>query len=128
MVFTQACAVTVPVRNFDKCVEFYNVGLGIPLASVMEDKSVALLRVSLDMDIWLMDEKALGQKLRAGNDAGRVLHTPDLEKLVNTLGDKGIKPTGGIVQWPDGARHVNYRDPDGNILTMYQNGDYSKKK
>jgi catechol 2,3-dioxygenase-like lactoylglutathione lyase family enzyme len=122
MIFTQACAVTVPVRNFDKCVEFYTEALGVPVATILEDKSCALLRTSLDMDLWLLDEKAFGQKLRAGNDAGPVFVCPDLEKVVNGLGTKGIKPLGGLIVWPDGSRHVNYRDPDGNLFTLYEKG------
>jgi catechol 2,3-dioxygenase-like lactoylglutathione lyase family enzyme len=124
MIFTQACAFTVPVRNFDKCVEFYSTALGIPVATMLEDKSCALLRTSMDLDLWLLDEKAFGQKLRAGNDSGPVFVCPDIEKVVNDLGGKGVKPISGLVVWPDGSRHVNYRDPDGNMLTMYENAKH----
>jgi catechol 2,3-dioxygenase-like lactoylglutathione lyase family enzyme len=122
MMFIQAGAFSVPVRNFDRCLEFYSVALGIPVAAVLDDKSVAWLRVSLDMDLWLMAEHAFNQELRAGSDAGPVFVVADLEKGVNALGEKGIMPTSGVVEWPDGSRHVTYRDPDGNLLTMYEKG------
>ncbi len=120
MIFTQSAAMSIPVRNFDKCLEFYTVALGIPIATVFEDKSVAMLRVSLDTDLWLVAERSFDQRLRAGNDAGPVFAVVDLEQVVNTLGAKGIEPQGTLVVWPDGSQHVTYRDPDGNLLTMFQ--------
>lgn len=120
MIFTQSAAISIPVRNFDKCLEFYSVALGIPVAAVFEDKTVALLRISYDMDLWLVAERAFNQKLRAGNDAGPVFAVASLEQVVATLADKGIKPTGGLVVWQDGSQHVAYRDPDGNLLTMFE--------
>ena len=120
MIFTQSAAMSIPVRNFDKCLEFYSVALGIPVATVFEDKTVALLRISYDMDLWLVAERAFNQKLRAGNDAGPVFAVASLEQVVSTLAAKGIKPTGSLVVWQDGSQHVTYRDPDGNLLTMFE--------
>jgi catechol 2,3-dioxygenase-like lactoylglutathione lyase family enzyme len=120
MIFTQSAALSVPVRNFDKCLEFYSVALGIPVATVFEDKSVAMLRISLDMDLWLIAERAFDQKLRAGNDSGPVFAVADLAHVVNELGSKGIVPASAVVVWQDGSRHVTYRDPDGNLLTMFE--------
>ncbi|MEZ4272362.1 MAG: hypothetical protein R3C68_13345 [Myxococcota bacterium] len=78
---------------------------------MLDDKSLAMLRISLDMDLWLVDEKAFRQKLRAGNDTAPVFAVSDLENVVNTLGDKGIRPASELIVWPDGSRHINYRDP-----------------
>jgi catechol 2,3-dioxygenase-like lactoylglutathione lyase family enzyme len=125
MLFIQAGAFSIPVRNFDQCLEFYSVALGIPVAAVLDDKSAAWLRVSLDTDLWLLAENAFNQTLRPGSDAGPVFVVADLESIVNTLADKGILPAGTVVEWPDGSRHVTYRDPDGNLFTMFEQAQRS---
>jgi catechol 2,3-dioxygenase-like lactoylglutathione lyase family enzyme len=122
MSFNTTAALSIPVRQFDKCIEFYNGVLGMTVYAQTEDKTFAALRAG-EIDIWLIAENSFGQKFRVGNDSGPVFAVDDLEKVVNTLTNQGIRPVGGVVVWPGDSRHVSFRDPDGNLLTMFERAD-----
>jgi hypothetical protein len=71
MSFTNTAALSIPVKQFDKCIQFYNGVLGMTVYAQTEDKSFAALRAG-DIDIWLIAENSFGQKFKSGNDSGPV--------------------------------------------------------
>ena len=119
MLFNTTAALSIPVRHFDKCIEFYNGVLGMTVYAQTEDKSFAALRGG-EIDIWLIAENSFDRKFRIGNDSGPVFAVTDLKNVVDSLDKQGIHPVGGVVVWPGDARHVSFRDPDGNLVTMFQ--------
>jgi len=119
MAFNTTAALSIPVRQFDKCIQFYNGLLGMTVYAQTEDKTFAALRAG-EIDIWLIAENSFDQKFRVGNDSGPVFAVNDLKKVVDSLGSQGIRPVGGVVVWPGDSRHVSFRDPDGNLFTMFE--------
>jgi catechol 2,3-dioxygenase-like lactoylglutathione lyase family enzyme len=119
MMFNTTAALSIPVRNFDQCIKFYSGVLGMTVYAQAEDKSFAALRAG-EIDVWLISERSFDQNFRTGNDSGPVFAVSDLRKVVDDLDRQGIHPVGGVVVWPGDARHVSFRDPDGNLVTMFQ--------
>lgn len=117
------------VRDFDACVAFYRDTLGMPLRIIAEHAKFAEFDTG-DTALEIYDRAAMAEIVgRAGGaDADgpvdRALITFRVESVdakYEELRAKGVQfdvPPSDRADW--GARTAHFRDPDGNLIELFQ--------
>ena len=126
---TKLAYVRLLVRDFDGCVAFYHDTLGFPVSILAEHAKFAEFdtgETALELyDRGMMAEIA-GTEGRPDVDGGidRALVTFQVESVdekYEELRAKGVKFDVPPTDRPDwGARTAHFRDPDGNLLELFQ--------
>lgn len=105
----------VPVTDMDRAVEFYHQLLGLKLLFKREDWS------EFDLD----GQRLALRKVRTLSDPGDTavpglsfLAQP-IEPVIAVLSGKGVHFVGELEVYPYG-KLASFRDPDGNILGLYE--------
>jgi len=115
--FDQITGVQIPVSDVKRSYDFYKDTLGLrPLALV--ERHWAGFRLG-EKDIWLV-QAGDDYPMRPGGDNGVVFTVFDLDATAEALGQRGLKPTDAGLRFPNGARQLPYRDPDGNVFVVHQ--------
>lgn len=115
------------IRDFDACVAFYRDTLDFPVSILAEDAKFAEFDTG-ETALELYDRSAMaevvGTGLVQGGETDRTLLTlqvEDVDETYELLKGKGVKfeePPGDRESW--GARTAYFRDPDGNLIELFQ--------
>lgn len=115
------------VRDFDACVTFYRDTLGFPVAILAEDAKFAEFatgETALELYDRGMMAEVVGTGLVQGGETDRMLLTlqvDDVDEAYEALRTKGVKfeePPSDREAWS--ARTAYFRDPDGNLIELFQ--------
>ncbi len=116
------------VDRFPECFRFYRDGLGFAPQFGEEDGVYAEFQTApAILSIFrreLMDA-AIGQRHDPGRGTDRVLITIDVgnvDETYETLRKRGVEFVAGPTDRPDWfLRTAHLRDPDGNLIELYEN-------
>lgn len=115
------------VRDFDACVAFYRDTLGFPVAILAEHAKFAEFgtgETALELYDRVMMAEVVGTGLVQSGETDRVLLTlqvDDVDETYESLRTRGVKfeePPSDRVAWS--ARTAYFRDPDGNLIELFQ--------
>jgi predicted enzyme related to lactoylglutathione lyase len=111
----------VPVKDMDRAVEFYHQLLGLKLLFKREDWS------EFDLDGQRLALRKVSALSVPGDSAvpGISLLARPIEQVIATLKQKGVQFTEELEVYPYG-KLASFRDPDGNILGLYEPPPYKK--
>jgi catechol 2,3-dioxygenase-like lactoylglutathione lyase family enzyme len=117
------------VRDFDGCVAFYRDKIGLPVAMHIEHAKFAEFQTG-ETALELYDRGQMadiaGRSTASDPDGAvdRVLLTfqvDDVDAAYEELRAKGVAFDVPLTDRPDwGARTAHFRDPDGNLLELFQ--------
>ena len=112
--------IRVFVHDWERALEFYTktLGLGVTYQSAelgwaqldTGECNLAIERLARD------DEEAPGL---VGRFVGVSLQVPDIHALHEELVGKGVEFLGPPTKQPWGGTLANFRDPEGNVLTLF---------
>ena len=109
----------VPVADMDRAVEFYHQLLELKLLFKREDWS------EFDLDGQRLALRKVSALSAPGDTAvpGISLLAQPIEQAIATLKQKGVQFTEELEVYPYG-KLASFRDPDGNILGLYEPPPY----
>jgi catechol 2,3-dioxygenase-like lactoylglutathione lyase family enzyme len=118
--------VTIGVKNIEKAKEFYGETLGLKLKPGMEDDAVYEAGGGTGVALYETADNAGTNKATYAT-----WEVQDLEDVMNGLRDKGVafedydfpglKTENGVASW-ENQKAAWFKDLDGNILCLHQNG------
>jgi catechol 2,3-dioxygenase-like lactoylglutathione lyase family enzyme len=117
---------TIGVKDIEKAKEFYGETLGLKLKPGMEDDAVYEAGGGTGVALYETAENAGTNKATYAT-----WEVQDIEALMGNLRDKGVefeeydqpglKTDNGLATW-ENQKAAWFKDPDGNILCLHQNG------
>ncbi len=117
------------VRDFDACVAFYRDTLGFALAILAEEAKFAEFDTG-DVALELYDRATMAQIIGsqgrtdvdgAIDHVSLTIHVESVDETYEALHAKGVAFDVGPTDRNDwGARTAHFRDPDGNLLELFQ--------
>lgn len=113
------------VRDFDSCVAFYRDVIGFPVAMMVDHAKFAEFNTGeTALEIYDRDSMAevVGTGLETAGDRMLItLQVDDVDATFEALKAKGVtfeESPGDRPAW--GARTAYFRDPEGNLIELFQ--------
>ena len=122
--FDAMAGVMYAVSDMDASVDFYSKKMGFERPIGGSDENFAGFHIG-EKDLWLVSQKAPGEwNLKPGGDAGLFLMVRDIEGTLEELAARGVAIEGPIIDAPSSAKFAHVRDPDGNLIGLFESPDH----
>lgn len=113
-------AIRIFTTDWDRSVDFYQETVGLPL--VFADQAFAWAEFDLGgakLGIEGMEADAPQADELVGRFVGVSIVVDDIDQAYSQLAGKGVEFTTPPARQPWGGTLAHFKDPDGNILTLF---------
>lgn len=113
-------AIVFFVRDLARTAAFYRDTLGIPVEA--HDADYATAQLGDTSLVFIVREARSGESPVVVMDVGK-----GIDDYAEALARKGVEIVAPVSECPDGGLSVDFTDPDGNALSLYQPPDRPRR-
>ena len=118
MTITGVVELTLQVRDLQALEAFYTDVFGLRVLKREDDRVWLAAGERSRLGLWLPGEKEFGDEGGAHVHYAFGVQPGTLDRIVETLGDRGI-PVKGPIEHPGGDRSIYLSDPEGNVVEAW---------
>lgn len=112
-------AVRIFVTDWRRALDFYAKDVGLPVAFANEEMGWAeLAPAGSHIGLERVDPSDPESRELVGRFVGVSLRVPDIGAAYTELRSRGVEFVGAPEKQPWGGTLANFRDPDGNVITL----------